>query len=465
MTRLDAKVLPGSFRDPSGFVFERNGALYRQVNRRYREDYDLLMQSGLYDTLVREGLLIPHEESAEPAPADDIAYKVIVPRRIPFVSYPYEWCFSQLKDAALATLAIQKKAFEAGMSLKDASAYNIQFDRGRPVMIDTLSFEKYREGEPWVAYRQFCQHFLAPLVLMAFTDVRMGQLMRVYIDGVPLDLASRLLPMRTRLSPSLFTHIHLHARYQRRYAGADKSAAQLKKRKIGRLGFAGLVDNLESTVRKLSWKPAGTEWEGYYDQTNYTPAAFADKERLVGEFVEAAGPKTVWDLGANTGHFSRIAAEHAALVVSFDIDPAALEKNYIECAGAGGVLPLLSDLTNPSPSLGWALAERDSLIERRGADAVLALALIHHLAISNNVPLDMIVDFFAELCETLIVEFVPKEDSQVQRLLATREDIFPDYTPEGFESALAGRFDIVRRAEISESRRLLYLARKSGSGG
>lgn len=465
MTRLDAKVLPGSFRDPSGFVFERNGALYRQVNRRYREDYDLLMQSGLYDTLVREGLLIPHEESAEPAPADDIAYKVIVPRRIPFVSYPYEWCFSQLKDAALATLAIQKKAFEAGMSLKDASAYNIQFDRGRPVMIDTLSFEKYREGEPWVAYRQFCQHFLAPLVLMAFTDVRMGQLMRVYIDGVPLDLASRLLPMRTRLSPSLFTHIHLHARYQRRYAGSDKSAAQLKKRKIGRLGFAGLVDNLESTVRKLSWKPAGTEWEGYYDQTNYTPAAFADKERLVGEFVEAAGPKTVWDLGANTGHFSRIAAEHAALVVSFDIDPAALEKNYIECAGAGGVLPLLSDLTNPSPSLGWALAERDSLIERRGADAVLALALIHHLAISNNVPLDMIVDFFAELCETLIVEFVPKEDSQVQRLLATREDIFPDYTPEGFESALAGRFDIVRRAEISESRRLLYLARKSGSGG
>lgn len=210
----------GSFRDPSGFVFVRNHVLFRQVNQQYRVHYDHLMDSGLYQRLLGDGLLVPHTEADGALAVSDDAYKVIQPEAIPFISYPYEWCFSQYKDAALTTLAIQKRALEFGMSLKDASAYNIQLLRGKPVLIDTLSFELYPEGQPWVAYRQFCQHFLAPLALMSYRDMRLGQLMSTYIDGIPIDLASTLLPFRSRFRLALLLHIHLHARSQRRYADA-----------------------------------------------------------------------------------------------------------------------------------------------------------------------------------------------------------------------------------------------------
>lgn len=199
--------MPGSFRDPSGFIFFENGSLYRQVNIVYRENYDQLINSGLYETLVRLGLMVSHEEVDLHYARTNSAYRILKPALIPFISYPYEWCFSQLKDAALTTLEIQKKALDFGMSLKDASAYNIQFLDGKPVFIDTLSFEKYEEGQPWVAYRQFCQHFLAPLALMCFSDVRLNQLLRIYPDGIPLDLASCLLPLRTFLKFSLLSHI------------------------------------------------------------------------------------------------------------------------------------------------------------------------------------------------------------------------------------------------------------------
>jgi hypothetical protein len=271
-----------SFRDPSGFLFTRQGVLYRQVNQEYRTHYDLLMSSGLYTRLVGMGLLIPHDEVAEQPQESEVAYRVIRPEPLEFVSYPYEWSFSQLKDAALATLAIQKQSLEAGMVLKDASMYNIQFFHGKPVLIDTLSFEMYREGEPWVAYRQFCQHFLASLALMAHTDVRLSQLLRVYIDGIPLDLASRLLPRRTRYGLGLATHIHLHAAAQKRYA--DKSTAKVgSTRKMSKVSFMGLMDSIESTTRKLSWKPAGTEWGDYYAASSghYSTAAFEHKKQLV----------------------------------------------------------------------------------------------------------------------------------------------------------------------------------------
>ena len=451
--------LAGSFRDPSGFVFTRDGHLYRQVNRVYGEHYDLLMGSGLYAKLVGAGLLIPHEEAGMDLARTDDACKILRPEPVPFVSYPYEWCFSQLKDAALATLAVQKRAFEHGMVLKDASAYNVQFVRGKPVLIDTLSFERYREGMPWVAYRQFCQHFLAPLALMSCRDVRLGQLLRVHIDGIPLDLASRLLPMRTRLRFSLLAHIHLHARSQKRHEG---EAVDVKGRKVGRLGFQGIIDSLESAVGKLSWKPAGTEWAEYYEDTNYSPESLEEKSRLVGELLDRTDAKVVWDLGANTGRFSRVASSKGRFTVSFDVDPAAVEKNYLDCKrdGETNVLPLLLDLTNPTPGIGWENEERSSLLERGPAETALALALVHHLAISNNLPLDRIAQFFAGVCRWLIIEFVPKSDSQVQRLLATRDDIFGSYTREGFEKAFDGWFVPEASMDISGTWRTLYLMRK-----
>jgi len=448
--------VPSSFRDPSGFVYSRDGNLYRQVNLRYRNEYDQLMQSGLYAELVRDRLLIPHEEiDVEPA-KPELAYKIIRPESLGFISYPYEWCFSQLKDAALSTLSIQKKALEFGMSLKDSSAFNIQFSDGQPLLIDTLSFEKYQEGLPWIAYRQFCQHFLAPLVLMSRRDVRLIQLFRTYIDGIPLDLASSLLPRRTYLSFPLLTHVHLHARSQRHFSSGQ---SRLTQRRMGHLSFLGLIDNLESAIKGLKWQPSGTEWAEYYEDTNYSHRALDHKKALISEFIARIRPGTVWDLGANLGMFSRLASSNGAQTVSFDIDPAAVERNYLECKANGEtkLLPLLLDLTNPSPAIGWGNEERMSLIERGPADMVLGLALLHHLAISNNLPFDRIARFLSELCRWLVIEFVPKSDSQVQRLLSTREDIFTDYDRSAFEAEFGRYFATVASASIDDSERVLYL--------
>ncbi|MEW6083066.1 MAG: SAM-dependent methyltransferase [Chloroflexota bacterium] len=426
------------------------------MNQSYAEDYARLMGSGLYERLVKAGLLIPHTEADQAPLTKEASFRVIQPERVPFISYPYEWSFGQLKSAALATLSIQKRALKADMSLKDASAYNIQFVRGKATLIDTLSFERYREGQPWVAYRQFCQHFLAPLALMALRDVRLNQLLRAYIDGVPLDLASALLPRRTRLNFGLLTHIHIHAGAQKRYAGEEVKS---RRGSMSRHAMTGLIESLESTIQKLDWTPRGTEWGNYYDITNYSDAAFEHKKQLVAEWSARLKPALTWDLGANNGAFSRVAGEHSGFVVSFDIDPAAVEQNYrqVKKDKTENLLPLLLDLTNPSPAIGWANRERDSFGGRGPADLVLALAVVHHLAISNNVPLPQLADFFADTGKWLVIEFVPKSDNQVQKLLASRADIFPAYSREGFETAFKERFVTRETVNIRESERVLYL--------
>jgi hypothetical protein len=458
MMKTKTISLGASFRDPSGFLFTREGVLYRQVNQVYADDYMRLMESGLYAKLVKAGLLVPHTES-NTQPADEKwSFKVLCPERVLFISYPYEWSFGQLKDAALTTLSIQKRALKSSMSLKDASVYNIQFHKGKPMLIDTLSFESYEEGEPWVAYRQFCQHFLAPLALMAYRDVRLNQLLRVYIDGVPLDLASQLLPGRTRLNLGLSTHIHLHAIAQKRYEDVLVTEAR-GGRKMSKDALLGLIESLLDTVRKLEWKPAGTEWADYYSAINYTDFAFEHKKVLVGDWLMKIAPKILWDLGANTGIFSRIAVESGAYVISSDFDPGAVEMNYrqVKERNDQNLLPLVLDLTNPSPSIGWQNRERDSFLQRGPVDAVLALALVHHLAITNNVPLERVAEFFAGCGEWLIVEFVPKSDSQVQKLLRNREDIFSEYTRTGFESAFTQWYTIQESSAVRDSERWLYL--------
>lgn len=459
----DEGRVPGSFRDPSGFLYRRDGILYRQVNRCYREQYDRLMDSGLYRALVEAGLLVPHAEVEEAAAGDD-AYRVIKPEAIPFVTYPYEWSFSQLKQAALATLAVQKLAFEFGMTLKDASAYNVQFRCGRAVFIDTLSFDLYRPGEPWIAYRQFCQHFLAPLALICYSDVRLNQLFKIFIDGIPLDLASSLLPLKTRLKAGLLTHIHLHAKSQLRFAGKQLDP---DRQKISRLAYLGLIDSLETTVKKMRWQPVKTAWTNYYDKTSYSEEAMEYKKQLVSQFLDQLKPDTVWDLGANTGIFSRIAGDKGFQTIAFEYDPVCVEMNFCECTARGdtNVLPLVLDLTNPTPAIGWENKERFSLAERGPAGTVLALALIHHLVIANNIPLNKVASFFSTIGGSLVIEFVPKSDSQVQRLLAAREDIFPDYTQENFEHEFSIYFVINKSEKLKDSGRNLYMMTKKNTQG
>jgi hypothetical protein len=460
---MTGTAVSGSFRDPSGFLFTSGDVLYRQVNERYREHYDHAVSSGLFDALTSEGLLVPHEEadvSRAPAPG---AYKVLRPELVEFVSYPYEWSFSMLKDAALLTLQVQQRALDHGMSMQDASAFNVQFHRGRPVLIDTLTFEKLREGKPWGAYSQFCQHFLAPLALIATADPRLGVLTKLHLDGVPLDLADTLLRGRGRRRPSLFLHIRSHARMQSRHGDTETKPTR---RTFSERAMRGLIQSLENAVRKLDWEPKKGTWVDYYQKAaHYSDAAHDHKKDLVAKFLAEVAPSTVWDLGGNTGLFARIAAATGAFTVCLDVDPACVEANYRQLRSDNdpGPLPLVSDLTNPTPAIGWDNSERLSLAQRGPTDVGLALALIHHLAIGNNVPLPRVADFMAGICKALIIEFVPKSDPMVRKLLATRDDIFPDYTLDGFERAFATRFSIERREQILETDRHLYLLRRTGS--
>jgi hypothetical protein len=458
-----AAVHGASYRDPAGFVFVRDGVLYRQVNPAAREDYTALMESGLYAALAGGGDLVTHEEADAALSPDGGAYKVIRPARVSFVSYPYEWSFSGLKDAALLTLRLQKTAMAHGMSLKDATPFNVAFEDGRPVLIDTLSFERLEAGVPWVAYRQFCESFLAPLALMSHVDVRLNALLRAWLDGVPLDLARAMLPLRARLRPGLLVHLQLHAAAQQRLAGRRPSAPGAR-RSIGASAVPALVDSLERTVRALDWSPGGTVWGDYYEATNYTDAAFAHKHEIVSAAIDRIAPAAVWDLGANDGTFSRLASARGIPTVAFDVDPAAVEKNYrrVREKQERHLLPLLVDLMNPSAASGWANRERETIAERGPADLALALALVHHLAIAHNVPLPRVAAYFASIARALVIEFVPKDDSQVQRMLASRKDIFDGYTQEAFEAAFAARFRIEQAIPVRESRRVVYVMRRLG---
>lgn len=460
------EVSTSSFRDPSGCVFRENGEIYRQVNLVYKPHYDWLFQSGLYQALIAKNLLIAHEEielvkgdAPQTKSADDnrsSIYKICKPQKVPFISYPYEWCFSQLKDAALATLEIQSMALKHGMILKDSNAFNIQFVNGRPLLIDTLSFERYEPGKPWVAYRQFCQHFLAPLVLMSTVDVRLGSLSRNYIDGIPLDLACKLLPTLALIRPSVAIHLAIHA-------NAHKSTITKLEPSGEQSGFSkdamlGLVDSLKGAVEALKIAKIKSDWTGYYEDNNYTVAAQEEKQRIVSRLIDQTKPRMCWDFGANTGAFSEIAAAKGICTVSMDFDHNCVETNYLKSRESGqNLLPLVVDMSQPTPAIGWANAERQRLDQRGKADTILALALVHHLAIANNVPLDQIAAYFSKLGHWLIIEFITKEDSQVKRLLSSRKDVFADYSQAAFEASFSQYFSIVERSPIAASYRTIYL--------
>ncbi len=455
---MDWQAVEGSFRDPSGFVYTRDGTLYRQVNQSFKASFDAFLASGLYDELAGERLLVPHRNVPLNLAATGDAWAVLEPERLPFISYPYEWSFGQLRDAALLTLTLQERALRRDFVLRDASAYNVQFRDGHPLLIDTLSFEPREEGSPWVAYRQFCEHFLVPLLLMSSRDIRCGMLLRSCLDGVPLELGSRLLPRKSWLRPSVLFHVHLHAKAQSRYSDTAAVEKESRRRAMTRDAVLALVGGLRRCIESLDWVPAGTEWAEYEHDNSYSDTASRSKREIVSRMLETPGAQMVWDLGANTGEYSRTAREVAPQVVAFDIDPAAVERNYrrVRSAGETGILPLLLDLANPSPPQGWAHSERLSLEQRGPADALLALALIHHLAIGRNLPLDRIASFLSRLGRALIIEFVPKDDVQVQRLLRNRPDIFPGYSIEGFEQAFRQHFRIESVEPVAGSGRRVY---------
>lgn len=455
------KRIESSFRDPDGYMFEFEGEFYRAVNFSCKKTFEHFLNSGLYDKLVNEGLIVAFKEVDPASFGPNDFYKVLKPEMITFISYPYEWSFSMLKDAAILTLNIQKIAIEYGMSLKDASAFNIQFQGGRPVFIDTLSFELYPVGQPWIAYRQFCQHFIAPLALMSRIDARLNRMFIIDIDGIPLDVTAKMLPFRSRFNLGLFLHIFLHSRSQKKH-NSDVIHVSDARRNFSARAMKALIEGLISSVKSLTWRPNGTEWSDYNDDHVHKKGYIEFKHKVVSGFLDYIKPDFVWDIGSNDGVYSRIAANKDINIVSFDVDPACVDKNYINAKhnNETKILPLLMDITNPSPSLGWGGIERYSFYQRSLPNVVMALAIIHHLAITGNNPLDSIAYNFAKLSEYLIIEFVPKDDEKVKVLLMNREDIFPDYTQDKFEEIFSTLYHIEQRVPSAHSFRTFYLMKR-----
>ena len=454
---------PSSFRDPAGYLFWKDNRIFRAISHDYFQVYRAVSEARFFKSLCEQKKIIGFTEKT-PAKfselPEDISL-VLIPEMLPFISYPYEWSFSQLKDAALLTLDLHISALKEGFLLKDASSYNIQFMYGKPVFIDHLSFEKCDKYPIWPAYGQFCRHFLAPLVLMSKVDPCLGKTLQQHIDGIPLSLACKLLPLRRFLAFGLFIHLFCHAKTQKKYAQKDLGDKKLKK--LSPFQMLNIARSLRQTVSGLQWKPKGTEWGEYYRITNYSDKAMHHKMSMIAEYVSGIpGVKMLWDFGANTGEMSRCVKQYAANIICFDVDEAAVEKNYLQVKvnRETNILPLVMDFKNPSPSIGFASEERLSLSDRGKTDCGLALALIHHLAITNNLPFRHVAKYFSSLCKYLIIEFVPKEDSQVQRLLQSREDIFPKYDLENFKKEFCIYFEIVQQKTIFDSRRTLFLMKK-----
>lgn len=446
---------PASFRDPSGFIFESDGKYYRQINKSFAENYDLLISSGLYNTLTRPKYLLPHTEIQQCISGAEDCYITILPEQLSFTSYPYEWCFEQLKDAALLTLEIVKIAVEHEMILKDATPFNIQFHNGKPVFIDTLSFEKYDASLPWIAYRQFCELFLFPLWLSHYHKINFQQILTIYPDGISAEIAAKLLPAKSRLSTSIWMHLLLQNLVKKQSAG-NKTSYSFSKKKL-----LDLITHLVSTIKKLD-HTSKTTWTNYYNEGIDEPAYLDEKKKIINQLLTHVTGKKICDLGANDGVFSFLSAKKGLDVIATDSDEQCINNLYkkIRNDQITNIVPLCIDITNPSAATGFANKERASINERLKADTLMALALIHHLAIGKNIPLQMLAAWFCELAPQLIVEFIPKEDKKTQMLLQHKKDIFPNYTKENFENIFQQYFTIVSLNRVGNTNRFIYLMKK-----
>ncbi|WP_329109958.1 methyltransferase [Micromonospora sp. NBC_01699] len=466
-----ARAEPGSFRDPGNRIFHLDGQVLRGLDRRATEDWHALAASDFFPPLLAAGKVCgtePVDRDTLTIPDDSRWDTVLRHERIPFVSHPYEWSFGMLRDAALLHLEILTTALGAGFSTKDGSAYNLQWRGATPVFIDVGSFEPARDGEPWPGYRQFCQTMLYPLMMQAHLGLDFQPWLRSRIDGVEPGQMRRLFGGTRRFSAGVFKHVHLHDAMQARHADASTGTVREELRDAGfsrDLVLTG-VRAVEKLVRRLDWQPPASHWQQYRRTCAYSEADRERKARFVDVALAGTAPRLVLDLGANDGDYSRLAARHAAYVVAVESDPAVAEQLYrrLRADGERRILPLVLDLADPSPGGGWGGVERASFADRADADAVLALAVIHHLAIGRNVPLTGVVDWLVGFLATagrrgrLVAEFVHPEDPMARRLLANKPaGTFPDYRREEFERLLAGRCEITAREELPSGTRTLYV--------
>ncbi len=448
---------PASFRDPSGFIFEREGKIYRQVNQCYADHYRLLRSSGLYSRLTGTGKLIAHTELQENLLLSDNWFLTLLPEQIEFISYPYEWCFDQLKDAALLTLDIVTEAIAHGMILKDATPFNIQFTGGKPVFIDTLSFEKYDSTKPWVAYSQFIESFVTPLLLASYRSPELIRVLQLYPGGIPLSLAAKILPFRSRFNFNVLLHIFLPL-----YISLPPGNRSQKQLEFSRQKFINIINSLHALISRLELKRIRSAWSDYYSNTVSGNDYVAQKKKILEEWLELVHGNTVLDIGTNTGLFARQVCGKFVNVIAIDTDSWCINDLYRESRKAirSNILPLCVDISEPTPAIGWNNEERGSFFARCKADVVFALALIHHIAISKNIPIPDIAEKLSQLCNFLIIEFVPKNDPKVMPMLQGRRDIFEEYSESLFEDSFSVFFIIEQKVKVDPTDRVLYLMKK-----
>jgi ribosomal protein L11 methylase PrmA len=450
-----------SFRDPAGHVYWQEDTIYRTVMPGFAEAFDAVRQTQVIKNWIDKGMLWPEEQ----VPTNQLecaqhAYALLKHPKFPFISYPYEWSFAMLKDAALFHLELMLDALSHDIMLNDASAFNVQFNGVNPVFIDHLAFRPYVPGEYWQAHKQFFEQFLNPLLLQAYCGVPFQGWYRGNVNGISTAEIAKLLPLRCRLNWHVFFHIMLQAHFDK--AQRPDVAKVAKQVHMPKHGLQHLWQSLHKWISKLHDKAPTSHWQSYAKTHSYENEQFAIKKVFVSEFIEQTQPDLVWDLGCNIGIFSELALQAGAKrVIGFDNDHSALAVAY-ETAKKNKLAftPLFMDMTNPSPAQGWYETERLSLTKRNKPDAILALALVHHLAIGANIPLPMIVDWLIDLAPTGVIEFVPKTDPMVQIMLSQRQDIFTDYTIEAFINLLSQKANIILRVKLSESGRELIQFRK-----
>ena len=446
-----------SFRDPSGYIFQEGPVVKRVINPIYFPVYDALCKADFFSPLFKAKMLIPHVEQQRSAEAI-----VLMPDQIDLMTYPYEWSFEQYKQAALLTLKLQNFALDRDFSLKDASAYNVTFHRGKPIFIDTLSFDFYQKDSPWRAYKQFISHFFAPLVLAHYHGAQALKMMQTHIDGIPIALVASMLPKRAKLSPTLYTNIHLMAKMEAKHK--DEYNPKSREIRLSKKSLRNLLRSLYDYINKLDLKEQ-SEWGDYYNKTNYQPESFRFKKEQIQKWIAGYSVRKVLDVGGNDGTFARVLLRDIDLAVVADIDHNAVALNYVQVQANKEVkmLPLWFDVGQPSPGIGWSNTERDSILTRLsnwGPEAVLALAVIHHMTLSGNIPFDDSARFFAALSSVLIIEFPKRDDSWVDSLLQRKREFinhFDHYNQEVFECAYQEHFTIEEKVEIPGSHRVLYL--------
>ncbi len=452
---------PGSFRDRNGSVFYRDGRVLRTLSPRALANWQHLQAQPFYDRARSAGQIIDTWSGGSADEIDGSHAGLLEHARIPFISYPYEWSFGMLRDAALLHLALMREALDAGMILKDSSPYNIQWIGAQPVFIDIPSFERLSKGEPWVGYRQFCELFLYPLMLQAYKGIDFRPLLRGRIDGIATEAMRQLISRRDMLRSGVLLHVVAQSALQKRYSGSGRNVR-------GTLAQAGFdkaliqrnVEKLTRLVESLKVPESRTEWSDYDRTHSYAAEDFARKEGFVRSAAASRRWRLAWDLGSNTGTFSRIAAEHADAVVAMDGDWMAIERLYRQQKAEAGrsILPLVMNLADASPNQGWGGAERKGLAERGRPELTLCLALVHHIVIGANIPLAAFLDWLAGLGTALVIEFVGRDDEMVQALLANREDQYDDYHPETFRALLEDRFEIRADEPLKGGRRHIYFA-------